>query len=61
MHKSEPRVNLTLCGPSLDLPTGVTRYFKGERESWFSSFEKFVPVKNSFVSGHHLLFIFIFK
>ena len=37
----------------------ATRYSKGERESWFSSFEKFVPVRNGFVWSHHLLFIFI--
>ena len=49
------------CGPSPDPPTGATRYFKGERESWFSIFEKFVPVRNGFVWSRHLLFIFIFK
>ena len=35
--------------PSPDPPTGATRYFKGEMENWFSSFEKFVPVRNGFV------------
>ena len=49
------------CGPSPDPLTNTTRYFKGERESWFSSFEKFVLVRNGFVWSHHLLLIFIFK
>ena len=39
----------------------VTRYFKGEKESWFLSLEKFVPMRNDFVWSRHLLFIFIFK
>ena len=30
------------CGPSLDPLTDATHYFKGERENWFLSFEKFV-------------------
>ena len=48
-------------GPSPDPSIDATRYFKGERESWFLSFEKFVPVRNGFVWNCHLLFIFIFK
>ena len=33
---------------------------KGKRESWFSSFEKFVPVRNSFVwSPTYFLFLFL--
>ena len=48
-------------GPSPDPPIGTTHYLKGKRESWFSSFEKFVPVRNGFVWSRHLLFIFIFK
>ena len=48
-------------GPSPDPTTDATLYFKGERESWFLSFEKFVPLRNGFVLSRHLLFIFIFK
>ena len=54
-------MRICMRGPSPDLPTGAIRYSKGERENWFSSFEKFVPVRNGFVWSHHLLFIFIFK
>ena len=56
-------VESPICGPSPNPPTCATRYFfkKSKRENCFSSFEKFVPVRNSFVWSFHLLFIFIFK
>ena len=47
------------CGPSPDPSIDVTHYFKSERESWFSSFEKFVPMRNGFVWSRHFLFLFL--
>ena len=49
-------------GPSPDPPIGATHYLKGKKESWFSSFEKFVPDEGRFfIWSRHLLFTFIFE
>ena len=47
-------------GPSPDPTTDTTRYFKGERESWFLSFEKNHPNEERFCLESPLTSYFYF-